>query len=404
MVGSKSRREILRTIGLVLVFIGMQFGTAIRNVAPALEIVNIIMAVSIVLLMDYRGVKELRINVKLFAILCFQIWLLILALFSKNATNQLIVFHLYLIAFIITLNSNTRYCKFESFGRAIFWISGFISLVIVYQATQGFKGLQLSYEGTSKLWLSQGGDPITLARALGINIIACLFYKKKNRIEIIATGIFALADIIGLFSFRNRSVLLCSFVIFVIWYFKYYTKSISANKILISAISVMVVVIALYKIPYFSIKIKSTVDAMLSGIGTLLNLNVNGVDSSAQTRVSILENLRSTFNHHFIRNLFLGLGYNFTYVDRPVIQMFYDNGIFAFIAYAYLNLWVPIKYIFKTIFCRVNYNDAWLIVVFISLQNVFDQFLTGLPYFYFLWTPAIFMVFSITNSKKQLNG
>lgn len=404
MVESKSRREILRTIGLVLVFIGMQFGTAIRNVAPELESVNIIMAVSIVLLIDYRGLKELKINVKLFAILCFQIWLFILALFSKNATNQLIVFHLYLIAFIIALNSNTRYCKFESFGRVIFWISGFISLVIVYQATQGFKGLQLSYEGTSKLWLSQGGDPITLARALGINIIACLFYKKKNRIEIIVTGIFALADIIGLFSFRNRSVLLCSFVIFVIWYFKYYTKSISANKILISAISVMVVVIALYKIPYFSIKIKSTVDAMLSGIGTLLNLNVNGVDSSAQTRVSILENLRSTFNHHFIRNLFFGLGYNFTYVDRPVIQMFYDNGIFAFIAYAYLNLWVPIKYIFKTVFYRVNYNDAWLIVVFISLQSLFDQFLTGLPYFYFLWTPAIFMVFSITNSKKQLNG
>lgn len=404
MVESKSRREILRTIGLVLVFIGMQFGTAIRNVAPKLESVNIIMAVSIVLLIDYRGLKELKINVKLFAILCFQIWLFILALFSKNATNQLIVFHLYLIAFIIALNSNTRYCKFESFGRVIFWISGFISLVIVYQATQGFKGLQLSYEGTSKLWLSQGGDPITLARALGINIIACLFYKKKNRIEIIVTGIFALADIIGLFSFRNRSVLLCSFVIFVIWYFKYYTKSISANKILISAISVMVVVIALYKIPYFSIKIKSTVDAMLSGIGTLLNLNVNGVDSSAQTRVSILENLRSTFNHHFIRNLFFGLGYNFTYVDRPVIQMFYDNGIFAFIAYAYLNLWVPIKYIFKTVFYRVNYNDAWLIVVFISLQSLFDQFLTGLPYFYFLWTPAIFMVFSITNSKKQLNG
>lgn len=404
MVESKSRREILRTIGLVLVFIGMQFGTAIRNVAPELESVNIIMAVSIVLLIDYRGLKELKINVKLFAILCFQIWLFILALFSKNATNQLIVFHLYLIAFIIALNSNTRYCKFESFGRVIFWISGFISLVIVYQATQGFKGLQLSYEGTSKLWLSQGGDPITLARALGINIIACLFYKKKNRIEIIVTGIFALADIIGLFSFRNRSVLLCSFVIFVIWYFKYYTKSISANKILISAISVMVVVIALYKIPYFSIKIKSTVDAMLSGIGTLLNLNVNGVDSSAQTRVSILENLRSTFNHHFIRNLFFGLGYNFTYVDRPVIQMFYDNGIFAFIAYAYINLWVPIKYIFKTVFYRVNYNDAWLIVVFISLQSLFDQFLTGLPYFYFLWTPAIFMVFSITNSKKQLNG
>lgn len=402
MVETKSRREILRTIGLVLVFIGMQFGTAIRNVAPALECVNIIMAVSIVLLIDYRGLKELKINVKLFAILCFQIWLFILALFSKNATNQLIVFHLYLIVFIIALNSNIRYCNFESFGRVVFWISGFISLVIVFQATQGFRGLQLSYEGTSKLWLSQGGDPVTLARALGINIITCLFYKKKNRIEIIATGIFALSDIIGLFSFRNRSVLLCSFVIFVIWYFKFYTKSLSANKILVSVISVALAVIVLYKIPYFSIKIKSTVNAMISGIGTLLNLNVNGVDSSAQTRVSILGNLKSTFNQNFIKNLVFGLGYNFTYVDRPVIQMFYDNGIFAFIVYAYINLWIPIKCIFKTVFCRVNYNDAWLIVVFISLQSVFDQFLTGLPYFYFLWTPAIFMTFSIANCKNNL--
>lgn len=402
MVETKSRREILRTIGLALVFIGMQFGTAIRNVAPALECVNIIMAVSIVLLIDYRGLKELKINVKLFAILCFQIWLLILALFSKNATNQLIVFHLYLIVFIIALNSNIRYCNFERFGRVVFWISGFISLVIVFQATQGFRRLQLSYEGTSKLWLSQGGDPVTLARALGINIITCLFYKKKNHIEIIATGIFALSDIIGLFSFRNRSALLCSFVIFVIWYFKFYTKSLSANKILVSVISVALAVIVLYKIPYFSIKIKSTVNAMISGIGTLLNLNVNGVDSSAQTRVSILENLKSTFNQNFIKNLVFGLGYNFTYVDRPVIQMFYDNGIFAFIVYAYINLWIPIKCIFKTVFCRVNYNDAWLIVVFISLQSVFDQFLTGLPYFYFLWTPAIFMTFSIANSNNKL--
>lgn len=404
MVERKSKRELLRTIGLALVFIGMQFGTAIRNVAPSIECVNSIMALSIVLIIDCRGLKLLKMNIKLLAILCLQIWLLFIALFSPNATNQLITFHLYLIAFIIALNSNVNYCKFENFGRVIFWISGFIAMVIVFQATQGLKELKLSYEGTGKLWLSQGGDPITLARALGINIITCLFYKKKNHIEIIATGIFALADIIGLFSFRNRSVLLCSFVIFVIWYFKYYTKSISANKILISAISVMVVVIALYKIPYFSIKIKSTVDTMLSGIGTLLNLNVNGVDSSAQTRVSILENLRNIFDQHFIKNLFLGLGYNFTYVDRPVIQMFYDNGIFAFIVYAYLNLWTPIKCIFKTVFNHVNYNDAWLIVVFISIQSVFDQFLTGLPYFYFLWTPAIFMVFSITNSKKQLNG
>lgn len=403
MVKKKSRREILRTIGLVLVFIGMQFGTAIRNVVPSIECVNIIMVLSIVLLVDYRGLKKIKINIKLFAILCFQIWLLLRAIFSQNTSNQLFLFHLYLIAFIIALNSNIKYCKFENFERVIFWISGFISLVITFQATQGFQGLQLSYEETGKLWLSQGGDPITLARALGINIIACLFYKKKNRIEIIATIIFVLADIIGLFSFRNRLSIVCSFVIFAIWYFKYYAKSISVSKILISVISVAVIVIVLYKIPYFSIKIKSIAYTMVSGIGTLLNLNVNSVDSSAQTRVSILKNLEETFDHHFIRNLFIGLGYNFTYVDRPVIQMFYDNGIFAFVIYAYLNLWIPIKYLVKTILNCVSYNDAWLIVVFISLQSVFDQFLAGLPYYYFLWTPMIFMVFSIANSKNKFS-
>lgn len=33
---------------------------------------------------------------------------------------------------------------------------------------------------------------------------------------------------------------------------------------------------------------------------------------------------------------------------------------------------------------------------------LFDQFLTGLPYYYFLWTPTIFILFSAENYKARV--
>lgn len=189
------RQEWLKSLGLVLVFIGMQFGTAVRNVFPTVECVNLIMIISVLLIVDFRGVFHIRMSKALFALLCVQIFLLSCAIFSSNSTSQLKFFHIYVIACIIALTSNRNKIRFTYFGKLMFWISGFISVVILFQATQGLTRLITTYEGTSKLWLEQGGDPVTLSRALEISIVVCLFYKKKTKLEKIAGILFIISDI-----------------------------------------------------------------------------------------------------------------------------------------------------------------------------------------------------------------
>ena len=395
------KQEWLKSLGLVLIFIGMQFGTAVRNVFPTVECVNLIMIISVLLIIDFRGIFHIKMSKTLFALLCVQVFLLIYAMFSPNSTAQLKFFHIYIIACIVALTSNRKKIRFIYFGKLIFWISGFISVVVLFQATQGLTRLITTYEGTAKLWLEQGGDPVTLSRALGISIIACLFYKKETKLEKGMGILFIISDIVGLFSFGNRSVITCSVVICLIWYFKYYLESLQSRKIFISMVVFLIVGLAVYKIPYFQKKIVEVSNAAIRGIKTLLNINIQVVDESASTRVRILNELNREFDQNFVRNFILGMGYNYRYVDRPLVQAFFDFGAFGVVVYFVLIIWTPLKEIYKTIEKNIVYNDAWIYIVFISIQSLFDQILTGLPYFYFLWTPAIFMLFSIENSKRK---
>ena len=157
------------------------------------------------------------------------------------------------------------------------------------------------------------------------------------------------------------------------------------------------------KIPYLTIKIDSMYQSMRNGIGTLLNDNNTKIDASANTRQIILTQTQEVFNKRFIRNLLLGLGYNYTYIDRPVYQIFFDFGIFGLFIYAYYLLYIPAKNILKqTQRNALRYNCATTIITYISLQMLFDQFLTGLPYYYFLWTPTIFILFSAENYKARV--
>lgn len=395
------RQEWLKSLGLVLVFVGMQFGTAVRNVFPTVECVNLIMIISVLLIVDFRGLFHIRMSKALFALLCVQLFLLTCAIFSSNSTSQLKFFHIYVIVFIIAMTSNRNKIRFTYFGKLMFWISGFISVIILFQATRGLTGLITTYEGTAKLWLEHGGDPITLSRALGINIVVCLFYKEKTMLEKTTGVVFVVSDIIGLLSFGNRSVITCSVLICLIWYFKYYLTNLQARKIFISMAAFLILGLVVYKIPYFQKKIVEVINSAVRGIQTLLNINVQVVDESASTRVQILNELKKEFDQHIARNIVFGMGYNHRYVDRPLIQAFFDFGFLGFCVYFALIIWIPLREIYKTIKTNIVYNDAWIYIVLISIQSLFDQMLTGLPYFYFLWTPAIFILFSIENSTRN---
>lgn len=399
MKAMKIDKDDIKSFGLVLLFVGMQLNTALKNVVPGFDIVAIIMFASFACLLDVGGLKKIKVNTQILGLTCFQIMLLIMALLSGQKTGQLISYHLFLIAAILALVSNNRYIEYKNFGRYMFYVSGFISLVVLYQATSGFSELQLSFEGTGKLWLSEGGDPITLPRAIQMNVIACLFYRKKNKIEKILTPCFILSDVIGLFSFSNRSTIMICAILFGIWIAKNF-KTINASKLLLGMAVGVIVIVLLIRNPYFSDKFSLIYDSGRRGIRTLLGLG-GKIDSSALSRIDALNRVKAEINQvGFIKSFLFGLGYNHAYLDRPIIQGFVDLGILGGLLYAYYGFLIPLKKIITFRKREQVPNKAWLFVVLMAIQTLMDQLITGIPYYFFLWTPTIFFVCSEWNFKK----
>ncbi len=401
----KNKKEFYKSLGLVMAFVGMQFNTAIRNVFPKINIIVPIMVLSVILLVDLNGITKLKTNLKVFVLFMFQGILMFLCVLSSSGTTQLFTFHIYILALILALWSNQDYLDFSYFGRMLFYVSGFISIVILYQATKGFTQLIFAFDGTGKLWLEQGGDPITMSRALQINIIAVLFLDQKTNREKFVATIFIIADVIGLLSFNNRSTIVCSLFVTLLWLVNYYYKKITLKKIFVPIIMLFIIGIAFTYIPYFQNKIIFIYESIINGIGTLFGWQNIEIDPSAQTRNKILTDILNTyFNGNVIKNFVMGMGYNYKYVDRPILQIFFDLGIpLAVLSCCYL-VFIPVKVILKEIKYKYNFNSAWVFVVYISIQSIADQFLTGLPYYYFFWTPTIFFLFSEYQNKQNFKS
>lgn len=185
---NNNRAEFRKSLGLVLVFVGMQFNTAIKNVTLGMDISIVIMLLSALLLFDVKGIAKIRMSNKTIVLFILQIFLLLVSIVSNRSTTQLITFHLYLLAIIFALSTNKEYIYFSYFGKILFWISGFVAILVLFQATNGFTGLTVSFDSTGKLWLRQGGDPITMSRALEFNFITCLFYKKRIKLKKLLLG------------------------------------------------------------------------------------------------------------------------------------------------------------------------------------------------------------------------
>lgn len=75
---NNNRAEFRKSLGLVLVFVGMQFNTAIKNVILGMDISIVIMLLSALLLFDIKGIAKIRMSNKTivlfmsqFSVACF---------------------------------------------------------------------------------------------------------------------------------------------------------------------------------------------------------------------------------------------------------------------------------------------------------------------------------------------
>ncbi len=397
------------SIGLVFVFIGMQLNTGIKNLIPGLDIVGIIMLVSVLCLIDYDNLCKIKFyknGVALGIVLVFQLLLVLYSLACDNHTPQLLIYHGYLIALILALMTQSITPKFEKFPAVFFYLNGFIALIVLYQATDGFSRLVVSFDNTGKLWLSEGGDPITMSRTLVMAIISVFIYKKKNIPVMVIKCIIVIASWIGLFSFGNRATILGAIIVSILGSISVESQDKNQKKFqrwLIKFLMMLVVIYVVFTNEYVSNKLIHFSDNLVIGIKTYFGDFSSGVDASTSTRHMLRGQVIKDFNSRFgIMTMLFGLGYYYIYLDIPLMQAFIDLGCIGFVFYMFCVLVYPLKYYYRCFVKRIKTDNVvvWTIVL-ISIQSSLDQLYCGLPYYYFLWTPSIMLMFFDWHRRKN---
>lgn len=232
----KSQFTIKAELGFVLMLIGVQLGTAIRNVFH-IELVNLLMVLSFLFVIDYRNLSRLRFpswNKGFKWIIIFDIVEFIYLIFNFGAISEFLQYHLYLLFIIIAISTQTKDLHINRLPIFLFITTAFISITVGYQATQGFSGIYTENvfynETTNSSGLAEGGDKITMGRALLLCIISCIvFFFKGKYFPIICSGLIAVS-FIGLFMFGTRASMACAFLCLFLYIGKKYGFNIFASQ------------------------------------------------------------------------------------------------------------------------------------------------------------------------------
>lgn len=413
----------LRTeIGFAFAIIGIQFGTAVRNVLPSLDLGYIFMAMSILCIIDYKNLfKGSFLNVfspGVFSVLFFYFLTIIFLLFSTISQdnrfidsyileyNKLLRMSLYVIIFIFCLTTQRRK-QFINFPRLLLYITAFINIVILYQVTKGFTGIYLEnvfYNAIDNTnMMAEGGDKTTMGRALLLNIICCMVCKHQNKFEYIARIFLTISALWSLFMFNTRASIVCSFICYMTYLWRMHsinkTAFVTKRNILRAVFAIFLLLLLIISIPQLQEQLEHIYNNILSGIFGFMGLVPGGdvvYDDSANVRLQAMRNFTFFDEDNFLSFLW-GHGVLRTFIDFPIIQCFYDMGMLGFIPYFIALILSPI-YILK------NYNSSEpsiLILQLFSIQYFFDQFYAGLPYWSFQFMPILLLLFFYKNKYVQ---
>lgn len=397
--------SIRTEIGFMLMIVGVQFGTAIRNVFHV-EMVNIFMILSVLLICNVANLYHLKFpswNRYFGLIILFNFVELFYLMFNSDVASETLQYHLYLIASILAISTQNRNLNIRYLSYIIFAVAGFITMVIGYQVTNGFIGVFLEnvlYDSeTGTFGLAEGGDKITLGRAMLLCIVSCfVFFLKRKYFPILCSGLIALS-FIGLFMFSTRASIGCAFLCLFLYLGKKYGFNIFASKRLKLILGVVfILVLGLYvSDTYIQESLDNFVTGTLRGVFTMFGSNEYGIDESTITRYHTMKKAFSFWNaeNFSIITMIFGHGYFPFYIDVPVIQAFYDFGCWGFL-YFFIMIVLSARYIMKH-----THNDAIMIIQLFAVQYLLDQFYCALPYYHFQFMPLVLLLFFYSNNKEN---
>ncbi|MDD4993941.1 MAG: hypothetical protein PHR83_17100 [Paludibacter sp.] len=405
---------MLNEIGFALMLIGLPFGTAIRNVYPKLELVQLIFALSFLFIVNYRNLfrfifpsyNKYFTYIFLFNFISF-LYLLLFPSHYQSLNKQIIVMQLYIFAVIIALSTLNRNLNLINLDRYLFYISGFITLVILYQVTRGFTGIYLENvfaDSTLKTnRMEHGGDKTTMGRALFLCFITAIVYKSKNNIETLIKPILIVSVFLGLYMFNTRASIVVCLLSLLIYFWKKHQIGIGIfhkrNSIIIyTFVAIILIFFSVYLYQsniYFYTMINVMIENIFNGLSSFFGSSKT--DESALIRKGNMIYFQNAMNDLNPFQLLFGRGFIVRFIDVPFMQAFLDLGLFGFFFYTISLIYLPLKFIFV----KLTSISHIIIIQLFAFHYLVDQLYAGMPYWSLQFMPIILLVFLYSNNRKQ---
>lgn len=404
----KNLVQYRQAIGFSLILLGVQLGNFIR-VLLGFELVNIFMLMGLLLICDFNNLRRMKFPLlfgRMKLLLLSQIIILIYSAFGNNE-NELMqpvyLIYSFILVFIICTNEK----MFVGLIPVFFIFSSLTSICALAVITNNFSGIllgedlyryrmEIENDGNSMLFLY--GE----SAMLNIGSIMMMSHSYKFRYNSIVLIILLCIDVILLINGGKRTVTVMSIMI-IIYYFwnKGYINSIlSITKItilLIISIPLFALLIDAFTGMHILELIGDMFDNMVNGLNTFFQIG-NAYEESADTRVQLRKMALNIMNNDFSwYNYILGNGYMWFYLDQPILQSYFDMGVFSVITY-----YIPILVMPLTILKSRENNDELLLFKLFAWINICLCLTGGLPYGYKVYMYSFFLIFGY-NLYKNYN-
>lgn len=403
-----SIKENRFNIGVVLISQGLALTNLIRAIAGQnlSSLVNIIMALGVLLMFDYRELRRLRLHIHgsmmvittLFMLYTLARALIVEYTYSDSAN---IIYTIFGVALALALSTNTEWKNEENFVPILFFVSGILSIVCAWFFTDGFTNFTSSING---IYDSSGtliADRLTMSGIPFTSLITCICYKAKSNKILVLKFIFALTSVMCMFIVMRRALILSLIVavLYAVYAKAFRKKEISMNSFLRAVAvlaAIIIIVFILSKTEWFGENLTRLVEFTQRGFGTLFGNTSYGVDASAQTRVNLRNQILDEYSSYSIAEMLFGKGYMYMYLDFPLLQAFIDLGITGGVFYLIIVLIYPVKR------CLRPYADnTGLYLQLTILRYVFNAFYVGIPYGYSVYFPCMLLMFYAYLSRKR---
>lgn len=389
------------SLGISLVLLGVPLGMYLNYFLGNVNASVFTMTLSIAFLL-FKEKMSFYIKKDFKLILLFQIFMLFYWSLSNNSTTHTLVFHLYILALILSL-SNVNRINGNEVLLYTFVLSSILTIVGIYL---DFNNLIVGDEA----WLLRQDnknytlEAFTVSSGALTGYYAGLIINKNSVIKKLVVFFFLLADFYLIWACGKRTPLILLIICTIIYLFK---KSQTNNITSILSVSIKVILLGYVLVSILLLNqtfqdefVKQTTNIYNGVLNILGNKDVSDMSGSAifryKLRMILYDFMQNNFN---ILNYVLGYGYmgKWEQIDNPILQSYFDMGIIGLIGYCWLVVLYPLKSLF-----RRNMNNLQLFFVFCCLYNVFSSISSGNPYMYIKYTTVCLLIFSFEIKKGNM--